>query len=417
FIFRRLGLCFDYASDPDDFPRRPLPTAREARNRQPNAAGLGSGIAYTAWNNGLLLDGYLLRLEIGLGGEAEERILDRLIGGLIRLATTAPRNYVVRGLTADGRGFYPAVDVDSYLLWSFSLWRAYTTAAIALESQTKMHNIAKRWIERLERDGFRIPLLEGEGENPDGDLAAADGARGPKLLAILAVAGAVTREDRWFTRLSEKAASDGGCRLSAAAAAGAREILSRQIAYYLLHHLNREESLKPLIAERLLENARAALAFLDSFRRFAPEEYTDKLDWRAGGGPDWPRARHESETIAASLEAGLTLLLSGERDLIQPQAAALESCLRSVPWQRLCLASAIAPAISLHARGCELGLWDQDLLSRPKANAEESLVAKYLAEDFDRLHPHLAGHSAPAEEEEVAAAPFRPGRRRRRRRH
>jgi len=419
FIFRRLGLCFDYASDPADFPRRTLPTSREAHAGLPNAMGLGSGIAYTAWNNGLLLDGYLLRLELGMGGEAEERILDRLIGGLIRLATTAPRNYVVRGLTPDGRGFYRAVDVDSYLLWAFALWRAYTTAAIALESQAKMHNIAKRWIDRLWRDGFRIPLLEGEGANPDGDLSAVDSVRGPKLLAILAVAGIVTREERWFALLAEKAAEDGGRRLSAGAPAEATALLSRQIAFYILRHLNREEALRPLIAERLLENGRLAVPFLDDFRRFAPGDTAGDLDWRAGGGPDWPRVAHERSTFGASLAAGLTLLLSGERDLIQAHAAQMEACIRAAPWHSLCFASAVAPAVSLHARGCELGLWDQDILLKPAAGAEESLVAKYLAEDFDRCHPELAGHSSLAEQKEEdqnRPLPSRPGCRRRQRR-
>ena len=47
FIFRKLGICYDYATTPEDFPRKTLPDARDAREGRPNRSGLGTGRIYT----------------------------------------------------------------------------------------------------------------------------------------------------------------------------------------------------------------------------------------------------------------------------------------------------------------------------------------------------------------------------------
>ncbi len=416
FIYRKLGLCYDYVSLPGEFPRKTLPTAREGREGKPNPGGQGTGMAGCTQNGGLLFDGYLLRLECGVAQPGEGRIFDRLIGGLIRTATTAPRNYLVRGLTPDGRGFYPATDVDSHLLWAWSAWRGCRTAAIAKESQVKIENIAGKWMLRLERDGFRIPTVTG-GESDCGRLDALDWRHGPKLLALLAVAADITGEAKWRQAYARKAAEGEGARLTAELPGeieSATELLYLQVALHLLAALEADEARRAQIRERQREVALKAVPFLDRYQNLKPQilEETPDLDWRRLAGKDgadeesslsaeglplsWRRLAHEADTVRASLEAGLTLVLAGERDLAAPHAPQMTACLRAAPWDKLWLAGTIAPALSLHARGMELGLWDEEALTEALAlDAVIPNAALYLAEDYDEENPGKAGHVEP----------------------
>ncbi len=47
FLFRKIGLPFDYASQPDDFPSKAFANAKEARSNLPNPDGLGSGFHFS----------------------------------------------------------------------------------------------------------------------------------------------------------------------------------------------------------------------------------------------------------------------------------------------------------------------------------------------------------------------------------
>lgn len=414
FIFRKLGLCYDYASDPEDFPRKTLPTAKEARENQPNAAGLGTGMADCTRNGGLLFDGYLLRLELGVADPDEERIFDRLIGGLIRIATTAPKGYLARGLTPDGRGFYNESSLEAHLFWAFAAWRGFTTSAIAVESQGKIQNIASRWIARLEQDRFTIPPLQGRGAGID--LTLQNWERAPVLLALLAVAHAITDDGHWRQVYEDKATENNGARLSWSLPADATEVtllLNTQLALHLLAAVDEDESRQAMVRERM-----RALAgrVAPSLRRYADckqpiLEETPDLDWRALDLPvtaatvesgraafrlpmAWRRILHEAETVATAMEAALVVLLAGDRELAEPHAEAMADCLRNAPWDQLWLAHALAPAASVHARGVELELWETEILARPlTVDGTESLVAPYLAEDFDDEHPEIAGHT------------------------
>ena len=74
-------------------------------------------------NNALLFDGLASRFEIGFASEQDDVIFDRLIGGTIRLGTVAPKSIIVRGLTGDGRYFYPESLLNTVVLWVFTAWR------------------------------------------------------------------------------------------------------------------------------------------------------------------------------------------------------------------------------------------------------------------------------------------------------
>ncbi len=427
FVFRKLGLCYDYRASPKEFPRKTLPTANETKQNKPDACARGSGMAECARNGALLFDGYLLRLESGFAGSGEERVFDRLIGGLIRIATTAPKGYLARGLTPDGRGYYGWTDPDSHLFWAFAAWRAVHTAAIAPESQDKLKNIVGKWIQRLQRDKFAIPALAGK-PPVDEPLDRADAETGAKLLAMLAVAAEISGDANWAGILEEKANEVDKARLAAPFAGeevvSPQRLLAVQLAYLILGRLDPDEDRRALVRERALEIGRRATPHLDAWRKLDPAilEETPELDWRAAqtgkGEPfvfpeSWRRIDHERETVAATMQAALTILLAREAELAAEHAPQMRAALQEIPWEKIWLAAAIAPALSVHARGVELELWEAELLDYSRSDCiEESLVRPYLAEDFDEKHPEKAGHSeSPAKPEEE-----KPKKRRRRRR-
>lgn len=444
FIFRRLGICYDFRTSPEAFPLPTLPTAEEARMMKPNPQGRGTGMGDCAENSALLFDGYLLRIELGLAHAEEERILDRLIGGLIRTATTAPKNRLVCGLTADGRGFYPQSSLATHLAWAFATWRCCETSAIAMESQEKLRNITERWIARLLLD------LSSEKEKSEKPRSVPPVSPDPKkenlaILALLAAATAITRSGEWRAMLEEKMTEKGGDLFRTALAVeplgDPSHLLPCAMALHLLIHTDPDIDRVSKVKEAALRFAEAAIRFLSCFRNLQPallEEAVDP-DWRKQSFPsdstfDWPpswrRWRHEAETVGASLAAGWTMVVLSPRDLLEAHTEILAECLRAVPWEKMSLASAIAPALSLHARGTEVGLWDQDLLeSRISRLAEPSLVAQYLTPEYDDLHPDQAGHTrspkdhgATSEEEkeddneEAQEEPSRKGRTKRRKR-
>ncbi len=439
FLFRKLGLCYDYGTTPEDFPRNTLPVSDETRRGIPNRSGLYTGINRSAENNALLFDGYLLRVECGFAGENDERILDRLIGGLIRTATSGPKGFLIRGLSPDGRGFYPTSSVDAHLLWAFSLWRGATTAAIAPESQGKMQNIAAKWINRIEQDAFRITAID-DGPSPEGALDAADAETGPKLLALLAVAGAVTGEEKWLERLNAFAAADDGVRIAPPpeTVTDPARVLRLQIAWHLLRQLDPDEARRAEAPSRMGVLARRAATHLGAFRSLDPAvlEETPALDWRAAIGtdakeeppplpPEWARVRHEAETAGAAAQGALALLLAPETELVEAYAEEMAAALTETPWERLLLADAVAPVVAVHGRGVERGLWDEALLHRGSlAESVLPTATTYLAEDYDEAHPDRAGHTEPPprrrsadeEEETKRTASRRSSRRRRRRR-
>lgn len=428
FVFRKLGICYDYAAKPDEFPPKTLPTAEEAKASKPNPYGLGTGMAECAVNGALLFDGYLLRLELGLARGNEDRLLDRLIGGFIRIATTAQRGFLPPGITPDGRGFYSCTGAEAHLFWAFSLWRGVTSPAIALESQAKMSNIASRWIARIKQDENRLARYDGRG--------AAE-VLSPELLpALYAVAARVTGEKRWQDEYAALRVAVSPA--LARANAGARELLLRQLALHTEYHLCPDEGRKQQLAAQMRETATAAAAFLGAFRELKPAilEEQPSFDWRAlsaaeialkqleGGTSEWDiplawrRLRHELETVGRSAAAALAVLLAGDKALAESHAETLAELLGTAPWDRLCAAAAVAPALSIHARGVELGLWDAALLERGFCiDGEANLVDKYLTDDYDDANPDKAGHTeSPAKPEDDDQGGKRRSRGRRRRR-
>ncbi len=412
FLFRKLGLPFDYASSPDDFPSKFFANSREARTNQPNPSGLGGGYHFTARNHALLFDSYLLRLELGIEGPGDEAILDRLIGGLIRLATVAPKSFLVGGLAPDGRGFFGLPQRVNHAAWMFAVNRGLATAAISLESQEKFRSIAGKWIDRVRRERFRLHSVDGK-PVPGGDFSLAEPDNGPLLLAMLLTAARVSNEDRDWEAYAVAAEENNRARLNSFTPDGGwagklPDLLWRQGAWSIIAQLDRESARRDLARDRMREYARVAAGFCGEWRKWDRSllDTPVDLDWRkcrkvpADESPygfvppeSWARLDGEKH-LENTLAAGYVLLLAGDPETAADPAAELEECLRSVPWNECASLNALAGMIGVHGRGLEMGLWDVGLYESMHVGpaSETSYAAKYMEPRYDEENSDKAGH-------------------------
>ncbi|MCC8108046.1 MAG: hypothetical protein LIQ30_03160 [Planctomycetes bacterium] len=412
YLFRKIGLPFDYASDPDDFPSKAFATAREARSNLPNPSGLGGGYHFSCRNHALLFDAYLLRIELGIETAGDEAILDRLIGGLIRLATIAPKSFLVSGLAPDGRGFYGAPRRENHAAWSFAVARGLVTAAIAPESQEKFRSIVGKWINRVRRERFRLHGVDGKAVS-GGDFSLPEAADGPLYLAMHLVAAKASQEDRDFEQYVQAVLENDGARLAPYTPDGGwqnrlPELLWRQASLALLAANDYDEARVVRYRALLVDNAKAAIPFVDVWRKWdasLADEPVD-LNWRTfpkapleetpyGFTPpeSWRRIDND-RFLEDALSASYAALFAADADLVRDAADSMQECLTTIPWEKCLTLTAVAPAIGVHARGVELGLWDTTLFEsrRTTPSSETSFAAKYLEPDYDEFHPDKAGH-------------------------
>jgi hypothetical protein len=436
FLFRKIGLPFDYASTADDFPSKAFATAKEARSNLPNPAGLGSGFHFSCRNHALLFDAYLLRVESGIEGAGDEAILDRLIGGLIRLATVAPKSFLVGGLAPDGRGFYALPRRENHAAWAFAAMRGLTTAAIAPESQEKFRSITGKWMDRIKRDKFRLSSIDGK-PAPAGDLSQPEADNGPFLLAMLLVAAKASGEERDLQFYAQTAEENERARLgeftpeSGWTGDTLVDLLWRQAAWSVIRDLDPDAARQEIARGRMRALALAAAQHAAAWRAWdrEPAALAPDFDWRKKPKvpleespygfalPDaWRRIDNEKH-VEHTITAALILLLPGDAALAEPFAEEIGACLRDIPWQDMLTLTALAPAVCVHARGVELNLWDKELYDsrRETPSADVSFAAKYLEPDYDERNPAKAGHLSPPPGSSGAAAPSSAQRKRRRR--
>lgn len=415
FLFRKIGLPFDYASSPDDFPSKAFANAKEARSNQPNPSGLGAGYHFSCRNHSLLFDSYLLRLEAGIEGAGDEAILDRLIGGLIRLATVAPKSFLVGGLAPDGRGFYAQPRRENHVAWAFAVMRGLSTAAIAPESQEKFRSIAGKWIDRVKREKYRLMTVDGR-PVPGGDMAQPEADSGPFLLAMLLTAAKASGEAKDYELYAAMAEEESRARLGSFSPENTWDgdmsgLLWRQAAWSIIAGHDPETERVEIAKQRLRENASAAAGHVGVWRGWDASllETPVDLDWRKfpkvsledspyGFTPpeSWRRLAGEFP-VEDALSAAYTVLLAGDAELLEPQAADMEECFATIPWASLMTLGAIAPVIGVHARGVEMGLWDKALYEalREGPSSEVSFAARYMEPDYDADNPDKAGHLGP----------------------
>lgn len=411
FLFRKIGLPFDYASKPDDFPSKCFATAKEARSNQPNAAGLGAGFHFTCRNHAVLFDSYLLRLETGIEAPGDEAILDRLIGGLIRLATVAPKSFLVGGLAPDGRGFYGQTRKENHAAWAFAVTRGLFTAAISPESQEKFRSIIGKWMDRIRREKYRLNSIDGK-QLPGGDLSQPEPDAGPFLLSMLLTAARASGDAKDFQAYETAAEENARARLTAfASVAPMTDLMWRQAALSLIAQGDPDETRKELARERMKEYALAAAKHIADVNLWEPSltEIEVDIDWRKfpktplqdspyGFTPpdSWRKLDGEAH-LESGLSAAYTIMLTGNKELADDCAETIGACLRDVDWSHMSGLNALVRAVGVHARGAELGLWDAGLYDsrRESPSSEVSFAAKYLEPDYDDENPAKAGHASP----------------------
>lgn len=436
FLFRKIGLPFDYASNPDDFPAKSFANAKEARANIPNPSGLGGGFHFSCRNHALLFDGYLLRIELGIESPTDEAILDRLIGGLIRLTTVAPKSFLVSGLAPDGRGFYAQPRRENHAAWAFAIMRGLTTAAISPESQEKFRSIAQKWMDRVRRERFKLQTVDGKSV-PGGELNRPDGDMGPFHLAMLLTAARASGEERDIKAYAEAAEENGRARFVSFTPDGGwtvdamSDLLWRQAAWSIVSHWDPDEGRVKIARERMVENAGAAVPHVGNWLGCDPSVFGPvDLDWRRfprvgveespyGFVPpeSWDRFSVEQK-LANALDAAYVVFLAGDGGLVPDVGEGVEECLRTVDWGAVVLLNAVAPVPAIHARGVELGLWDKGLFEEHRAGdmGEVSLVARYLEDDYDDRNPDKAGHRGVAKVEKGEGSNTHRRRRRRKKR-
>jgi|GEM_PF-1360305 len=410
FLYRKLGIVFDYASRPGDFPSATLPKMREARAGQPNPAGVGTGMANCAANTCLLLDGYLTRLELGLAAPEEGRVTDRLVAGLIRLATAAQRGRLVRGLTPDGRGAYEAGSWHHLTCYAHALLRAHRTPAVSPESQTKLSDICGKWIARLRDEGFDLPALL---PSPDADQSALRWERAVRVLHALAVAAAVHGDDEWHALFAERADDDQtrpGRPELPAECTDTQGLVSLQLAFADLASLDEGFGYFPHAPLLRRKIAYRMLPHLNDADEFALREPLDEaiFDWRktlsAGTAPEpelwqrvyaaWPRLGREARTVQPAAQAALCAVLSADAAILDERAPGLLALLGRIPWDELWDATAPVTMVLAHALGHEQGLWDEP---RPLACTPDRLMGNDYPTLFAPDHtPEPEGTPRPA---------------------
>ncbi len=389
FVYRKLGICYDYPTFDNNFPLKSLPKADEVCNNIPDSSGKTTGMYNCALNNALLFDGLADRFEIGFGSEQDDLILDRLIGGTIRLGTVAPKNVIVRGLTGDGRYFYQDTDLETALFWAFTAWRTVNTTTVAIDSQQKIINISSRWINKLNNREYQ----PGENNDPADITSLKDKII---LSGILAVCSAIVDQNAWhkeFLRVFPE-------KIDIPEDTPLNDLFSLQIALYLINEILKDETKVTAVIPPVL-NSIAALAekYLENYKKLDPAllETEFNSDWREFNNdhplPAQQRIINEEETVTASVQSMLIVMFSQNTEIINKHKENIITAIREIPWDKLVLATSLTPLATIHAKGVELKLWDEKLNEFTISfAAEESLVAEFLTLDYDDKHQEKAGH-------------------------
>ena len=391
FVYRKLGCCYDYRMPSEnDFNLESLPKAEEINKNIPDEQGKTSGMYDCILNNCLLFDGLTYRVEIGFAQDHEYTILDRLIGGAIRLATIAPKNLIIRGLSADGRYFYHNTDAITTLLWHYTAWRIITTTTVLPVSQIKLINIANRWLNNFTSNNNTLSNHETPlGQDNDPDRL--------KLCAILGFKYSLTPKDNILKDFNLKFNQD----FIIPDNADISELLSLNLSLNMIHNIFAENT---AIQERsrviMKEIAVKAVKYLKNYQTFDSKLATQTADpnWRnfSQEKPTVSQQKYNNEfnSITIPTQAIYIIINSRAKDIIQENTGIMTEIIANTPWNNLSLATALTAIIPAHARGVDLKIWDKELEEFISSFVDEdALVAPFLEKDYDEKNPEKFGHT------------------------
>lgn len=209
-IWRRFvdpfDILVDYADEEGRFPR---PTPEECREGKPNALGWWTPVENGSMFNGMYLDGICTRWQ-HTRAEADRIKAQRLVKGLLRLASLGPPGFIARGVATDGRTPYPMGSNDQTMPWLYGLWR-YLRSDLATGAERA--EIVAKFVELasvLESKGWRMPCLEGAPSPFRGTFANFTWECAPRLLFLLKATHDLTGEARWDQLYHRLAQESGG---------------------------------------------------------------------------------------------------------------------------------------------------------------------------------------------------------------
>ncbi len=426
FIFRKMGIVFDYASRPGDFPRAALPKKKDIESGKPNVAGIGTGIGECLDNTCLLLDGYLTRIELGISQGNDERIMDRLIAGLIRLGTVSQRKRIVRGFTPDGRFYYNSYSAINCTYYAHGLLRAFETPTVSPESQIKLRDIGNKWMLAFKSNNFEMPGIVNEKNILIPLDSMSEEKRWENRIRIIHLIAVMQhmKKGNWDEMYKEYAFDEGGdFKVKAVlpeTLTDSAKLMSLQIALSDLARLKKEGA---EITNINLLRKKISFRCLNAIKNFTPptlaEDITEAtLDWREDlvegnvtlgelknrTKDAWPRIKEEMDMVFPAISSALCVMLSGDEDLIKEYAGFIEKIIAGVEWSKLWTATSIAPLLLVHALGHEYSLWDyscERLFENKKVgntygcefneeNKIHNIDAAYIAKNYksrDTLYP------------------------------
>jgi hypothetical protein len=370
-----------------------LPSAKEVAQGLPQADGFASGLADCTLNNAMLFEGIVSRLELGLAAPQEERVLQRLLAGFVRLSGHAQNGAIVGGVTLDGHGYYPARGATT-AAWAYALYRALGTTALDLDNQQKLRSLGQNVSNMLVFNRQNV-LNYFERTFLPGDVPAR-----LTICVLLALAFIASHDKKWRQAAEDEWQSWQGSVLELAEA----EAVAAQFALLMLRDIFADdENLRATVESRANELARAAQKKIAAYAQFSPAILADLpvIKWseakgRKGFPEKWRRLVHEGKNAAAPALAALTVLLAPQPEIAAAAAPEIQQMLQKIPWEKLWLARALTPLSAIHARGIEAGLWEPELQEyHGKVDLQTPLVTKFMAPDYDAQHPEQAGHAAP----------------------
>lgn len=209
-IWRRFidpyNILIDYADEDGKFPR---PTPEECRAGKPNALGWWTPVENGAMFNGLYLDGICARWQ-HTRAEADRSKAQRLVKGLLLLASLGPPGFIGRGVATDGRTPYPMGSNDQTMPWIYGLWR-YLRGGLATDGERA--EIVAKFVELarvLESTSWRMPCMKGAPAPFRGSFAGFAWESAPRLLFLLKATHDLTGEAHWDELYHRSANESGG---------------------------------------------------------------------------------------------------------------------------------------------------------------------------------------------------------------
>ncbi len=199
-------ILVDYADTLGKFPR---PTPAECRAGKPNALGWWTATENGSMFSGMYLDGAVLRAK-ATGAPVDRTRAQRLVKGLLRLASLGPPGFIARCVATDGRTPYPMGSDDQTGPWFYGLWR-YVHEGLAEPEERAV--IVAKFVEVarvLESSGWRMPCNEGAPSPYRGTFAGHSWQHAPRLLFLLKATHALTGDAHWDELYRAAVAERGG---------------------------------------------------------------------------------------------------------------------------------------------------------------------------------------------------------------